>query len=180
MIRLIDNALLDEVSAEARASARGRKNRNFHTDDAQPGHRLLNAIEPGSYVAPHRHLDPSKSETMVVLRGSMGLVTFDDAGEVVEATKVCGFAPSLASLGTATSWRPAPSGLVSHGGTPMGVDIPAGTWHTVFALEPGTVFFEAKAGPYLPLTVDEKASWAPAEGDPGAPAYLARLAQLLN
>lgn len=151
MIRLIDNALLDEVSREARASPRGRKNRNLHTDDAQPGHRLLNAIEPGSYIMPHRHLDPNKDETMVVLRGVLGLVAFDDAGAVVQIVKV------------------------SHGGTPMGMDIPHGTWHTVFALEPGTVFLEAKAGPYLPLNVEEKAPWAPAEADPGAQVYLSGL-----
>lgn len=156
MIRYIDAALLDEVSAEAKTSPRGRRNRNFHTDDAQPGHRLLNAIEPGSYIMPHRHLDPNKSETMVVLRGTLGLVAFDDAGKVVEARKV------------------------SHGGTPMGIDIPFGTWHTVFALEAGTVFLEAKAGPYLPLAADEKAPWAPAEGDAAAPAYLEWLVHLLG
>jgi cupin fold WbuC family metalloprotein len=162
MIRWIDTALLDEVSAEARNSPRGRKNRNFHSDDAQPGHRLLNAIEPGSYIMPHRHLDPNKGETMVVLRGALGLISFDDAGKVIEVAKV------------------------SHGGmkcpewgTPLGMDIPSGTWHTVFALEPGTVFLEAKAGPYLPLTADEKATWAPAEGDAAAPEFLARLTKLL-
>lgn len=156
MIRWIDTALLDEVSAEAKASPRGRRNRNFHSDDTQPGHRLLNAIEPGSYIMPHRHLDPNKSETMVVLRGTLGLVTFDDAGKVVESARV------------------------SHGGTPMGMDIPFGTWHTVFALEPGTVFLEAKAGPYLPLTADEKAPWAPAEGDAAATDYLKWLVSRLS
>lgn len=150
MIRYIDNALLDEVCAEAKASPRRRKNRNFHTDDGQPGHRLLNAIQPGSYIQPHRHLDPTKSETMVVLRGVLGLVTFDDAGNVAETAKV------------------------SAGGTPLGMDIPYGTWHTVFALAPDTVFLEAKAGPYLPLTAEEKAPWAPAEGDAAAADYLAR------
>jgi hypothetical protein len=60
------------------------------------------------------------------------------------------------------------------------VDIPHATWHTVFALETGTVFLEAKAGPYLPLTADEKATWAPAEGDPAAPAFLARLVKLVG
>lgn len=151
MIRLIDDALLDEVSAEARQSPRGRKNRNFHNNDAQPGHRLLNAIEPGSYIMPHRHLDPNKDETMVVLRGSLGLVTFDDQGMIVDALSI------------------------GDGGAAIGMDIPHGTWHTVFALEPGTVFLEAKAGPYLPLTADEKAPWAPAEGDSGAAVYLAGL-----
>lgn len=151
MIQLIDNALLDAVSAEARAAPRGRKNRNFHDNDAAPANRLLNAIEPGSYVMPHRHLDPAKGETMIVLRGTLGLVTFDDAGNVIDAVKV------------------------SRGGTAQGVDLPAGTWHTVFALEPGTVFFEAKAGPYVALAAEERATWAPAEGDADAPAYLARL-----
>jgi cupin fold WbuC family metalloprotein len=155
LIRLIDIALLDEISAEARQSPRRRKNRNFHTSDTQPGHRLLNGIEPGSYIMPHRHLDPNKDETMVVLRGSLGLLTFDDAGAIVDAVKV------------------------SHGGTPMGMDIPYGTWHTVFALEPGTVFLEAKAGPYLPLTADEKAPWAPEENDPNASAVLAGWVALL-
>ena len=156
MIRYIDRALLDEVSAEARSSPRRRKNRNFHASETQPGHRMLNAIEPGSYIMPHRHLDPDKGETMVVLRGSLGLVVFDDAGAVVAAQKV------------------------SHGGTPMGMDIPCGTWHTVVALEPGTVFLEAKAGPYLPLTAEEKAPWAPAEGESAAPAFLAALVKLFD
>lgn len=155
MIRLIDTAMLDELSAQARLSPRGRKNLNFHASDAQPGHRLLNAIEPGSYVMPHRHLDPDKDETMAVLRGSLGLIVFDDAGAVV---------------GTA---------ILSHGGTPMGVDIAHGTWHTVFALEPDTVFLEAKAGPYLPLVAEEKAPWAPPEGSPEAAAYLAGLVKRL-
>jgi cupin fold WbuC family metalloprotein len=164
MIRLIDAALLDEVIAEARTSPRGRKNRNFHATDSQPAHRLLNAIEPGSYVAPHRHRHPDKGETMLVLRGTLGLVTFDDAGAVVNAVKV--------SHGV-TGGNP-------RGSAPIGVDIPHDTWHTVFALESGTVFFEAKAGPYVPLAADEKAAWAPAEGDPAAAACLARWVQLLD
>jgi cupin fold WbuC family metalloprotein len=157
MIHLIDAALLDEVSAEARAAPRGRKNRNFHPRDDYPGHRLLNAIEPGSYIAPHRHLDPAKDETMVVLRGALGLVVFNDAGHVVRTEKVGG--------------SDTPNGLV-------GIDIPHGTWHTVFALEPGTVFLEAKSGPYLALTDAERAPWAPAENAAEAPAYLAGLRRL--
>ena len=58
MITLIDNALLDEVCAEAAASPRRRKNRNLHPADDHPAHRLLNAMQPDSYIPPHRHLDP--------------------------------------------------------------------------------------------------------------------------
>lgn len=158
MIRLIDTALLDEVCAEAAASPRRRKNRNFHTRDDQPGHRLLNAMQTDSYIPPHRHLDPDKAETMLVLRGAMAVLEFDDNGQVIAVSRV-------GSGETAVS--------------AMGVDIPSGTWHTVIALEPDTIFFEAKAGPYLPLTADERAPWAPAEGSAEAAEYFHRLQQNL-
>jgi cupin fold WbuC family metalloprotein len=151
VITLIDAALLDEVCAEASASPRRRKNRNFHPGHDYPAHRLLNAMQPDSYIAPHRHLDPGKDETLVVLRGLLGLIVFDDAGGVVRTAKV------------------------GAGGTAIGIDIPHGTWHTAVALEPDTVFMEAKAGPYLPFTEAERAPWAPAENSPAAVSYLGML-----
>jgi len=153
-MQLLDNNLLDAVSAEARASPRGRKNRNLHPADDFPAHRLLNAIEPGSYIAPHRHLDPHKDETMIVLRGRLGMVIFDAAGGVAKTA------------------------VLAIGDGAMGADIPHGSWHTVLALESGTVFFEAKAGPYQALAPDERAPWAPQEGEAAAVSYYARLRQL--
>jgi cupin fold WbuC family metalloprotein len=153
MIRLIDGALLDQVSAEARQSPRLRRNRNFHVCDEQPGHRLLNALEPGTYIMPHRHLETTKDETLVVLRGRIGLVVFDDGGAVVTATVL------------------GPAGGI------LGADLPHGTWHTLICLESGSVFLEAKAGPYRPLAEAEKAPWAPAEGAAGAAGYLDQLAR---
>lgn len=152
MIPLIDTRLLDDVSAEAKAAPRGRKNRNFHPSNEFPAHRLLNAIEPGSYIAPHRHNDANKDETMVILRGALGLVEFDATGNVLRCT------------------------TLQAGGEVLGCDIPHGTFHTLVALVPDTVFLEAKAGPYAALTEDEKASWAPQEGEPGAADYLQSLA----
>lgn len=151
MTTLIDTALLDAVSAEAKAAPRGRKNRNFHPHNDYAAHRLLNAIEPGSYIAPHRHNDPNKDETMVVLRGALGLVEFDEAGAVLRCT------------------------ALRAGGDALGCDIPHGTFHTVLALEPNTVFLEAKSGPYAVLSDAEKAPWAPQEGDAGAADFLAAL-----
>ncbi len=154
MITLIDDALLDEVCAEAAASPRRRKNRNFHPRDDHPGHRLLNALMADSYIPPHRHLDPNKDETYVVLRGMIGLVLFDDSGKVVRIAKV------------------------GAGGAAIGVDVGYGQWHTAVALADNSVFLEAKAGPYLPLSLDEKATWAPGENTPEAAAYLGRLRAL--
>jgi cupin fold WbuC family metalloprotein len=119
----IDEPLLDVVTHAARLSPRLRRNHNFHTADTDACHRLLNGMEPGSYILPHRHLDPNKDETFVILRGAFGLVLFDDAGEVAQML------------------------LLRAGGTTLGATVPSGTWHTLIAFEPGGVFLEAKAGP---------------------------------
>lgn len=155
-LKLITASLLDEVSHTAQTSPRRRKNHNFHSADDAHCHRLLNAIEPDSYVAPHRHLDLQKAETMLVLRGRLGLVIFNDEGQVQQ------------------------SAVLSAGGGCCGVDIPCGVWHTVLGLESGTVFFEAKAGPYVPLQPQERAPWAPLEGDPETITYLAGLRALFS
>ena len=160
MITLIDDKLLDALCAEAAASPRRRKNRNFHPYDEHPGHRLLNALQADSYIPPHRHLDPNKDETYVVLRGQLGLVIFDDAGNVVKTARV---------------GVPQGDFLRGAGAAAIGVDIPHGTWHTAVALEADTVFLEAKAGPYLPLTEPERAPWAPAENAAAAAGYLESL-----
>ena len=163
MITLIDNKLLDEVCAEAAASPRRRKNRNFHPRDEHPGHRLLNALQADTYIPPHRHLDPNKDETYVVLRGLLGLIIFDDTGAVLQVETLGAAAPGV------------PGNPLRAQASALGVDIPHGTWHTAVALEADTVFLEAKAGPYLPLTDVERAPWAPAENSPEALPYLAML-----
>ena len=72
---LLARADLVRLSAEARLSPRRRRNRNLH-EMGDVVHRLFNAIEPGSYVRPHRHLSPPKAETMVVVSGRLGLLVF--------------------------------------------------------------------------------------------------------
>lgn len=152
--QVVNLELLDRVSAEAQASPRRRKNYNFHASESEASHRLLNAMEPDSYVRPHCHSDESKDETILVLRGRFGVVFFDTAGRVTGTTVL---APA------------------SHA---VAVNIPHGVFHGIVALEPSSVFFEAKAGPYQPLKAEEKAAWAPPEGDPAVPDYLAFLTRL--
>lgn len=154
--RIIDATLLDMVSAEARISPRRRRNHNFHADDHAACHRLLNAVEPDSYIPPHRHNDPAKSESILVLRGRLGALFFDERGKITDCA------------------------VLEPGGAAVGINVPNGVFHTVLALTPNTVFFEAKAGPYLPLAADEKAPWAPGENEPGAAAYLAQLRDRLS
>lgn len=137
---LIDQSLLNQTTQLAKESPRQRRNANFHPTDDFPAHRLINAMQPGSYVRPHRHLDPSKDETIIVLQGRFGYLSFNEAGQIEEAIEL------------------------TPGGPVYGIDIPHGTVHTILALEPHSVFFEAKAGPFVPLSSEEVAAWSPAEG----------------
>ncbi|OYW31916.1 MAG: hypothetical protein B7Z51_04330 [Methyloversatilis sp. 12-65-5] len=151
--RLIDPATFDALTARAQASPRRRMNDNLHPHDGHPAHRLLNAIEPDSYVQPHRHLDQAKDETILCLRGLLGCILFDDAGAV----------QSLHRLGA---------------GYACGIDIGHGQFHSLVSLASGSIMFEAKSGPYLPLNAGELAPWAPGPGDPAAGAYLRWMAGL--
>ena len=155
MLQIIDRRLLDEVSAQAKASPRLRKNYNLHASERAPCNRLLNALEPGTYIMPHSHADPTKDETMFMVRGRLGLLVFDATGQVVEQV------------------------LIEAGGAACAVTIPHGVVHAAVALESGTIFFEAKAGPYVPIAAHEKAGWAPAEGTPEATTCVDRWCRLL-
>lgn len=153
-MKLVTRDLLRQVTEQARLSPRLRKNHNIHPSDDSRCHRLLNAIEPLSYISPHRHLDPEKDEAFILMSGSLGVVTFSENGDVLQAVTLSQQSGNLAA------------------------DIPHGVYHTAVSLEPGTVFYETKAGPYRPLADAEKASWAPGENDAGAPLYLEQLKKL--
>jgi cupin fold WbuC family metalloprotein len=147
-LQTVDPAALDALSRAALASPRRRQNLNLHGDCADPCQRLFNAVEPGSYIRPHRHTKPPKPECFVAVRGRFALLLFDDAGQVTERVEL------------------APDGPV------VAADLPPGVWHAIIALEPGSVFFEAKPGPYAPLADKDFASWAPAEGSGEAEEYM--------
>ena len=155
-MKLITNELLDSVILEAKKSPRKRKNYNFHPRDESRCNRLLNALEPGTYIRPHRHLDPEKEELMLLMRGKMGMIFFDDAGNVIETA------------------------LLAVGSDIFGIDIPSGAYHSLVCLEPGTLFLEAKAGPYRPFLPQEMAPWSPAEQDAEAAGYCTGLERLFT
>jgi cupin fold WbuC family metalloprotein len=145
---------LDRLLLQAKQSPRLRKNYNFHASDGDICHRLLNAMEPDSYIQPHRHLDINKDETLAVIRGKMGLIIFANDGTIEEKAFL------------------EPTGDV------MMANIPRGTFHTLISLDGPSVFFESKAGPFVPLTQDEKADWAPREEDESSTEYLRSLKKL--
>ena len=131
----IDNTLLDELTSQAQASPRLRMNMDLRNSAADTSQRMLNAIEPGSVVPIHRHR--KTSETVVVLRGRVVEEYYDDAGVLVESFV-------LGDCHVADAPR---------NDVPMAyvLNIPAGQWHTLRALESGTVILEMKDGAYEPI-----------------------------
>ena len=122
----ITQAVLDKLTAEAKASPRLRMNMDLRNSDADQSQRMLNAIEPGSVVPIHRH--QKSSETVVCLRGRLVEEFYD------ELERICTERIELS-----------PNGPV------VALNIPAGQWHTVQALESGTVILEMKNGKYEPI-----------------------------
>jgi hypothetical protein len=83
-LALMTRERLDETVRQSRKSPRGRIIAPLHRSLSDPLHRMLNAVQPGSYVRPHRHLDPPKAEAWIVLRGAVLFVTFFDDGGISE------------------------------------------------------------------------------------------------
>ena len=145
----IDQAFLDALVDKARLAPRRRSHHTLHTSLSDPAQRMLVAMEPDSYVQPHCHFGPEKAETLIILRGRLGVILFEPDGTVQDSRELV------------------------PGGPNLGYDVVPGQFHSVQALESGTVFLEAKAGPYVPLTESEFAPWAPKEGAAGVAEFLA-------
>jgi cupin fold WbuC family metalloprotein len=148
-VQLVDSGLIRSLIDRARQSPRLRTNHNFHASMEENPHRFLNVLIRGTYIAPHRHQNPAKSETFLVLEGEMAFFTFEDDGEV----------SSVHTLGRDV----------------IGIDVQPGVWHTTAALTPHAVCFEVKPGPYAAANDKDFAPWAPREGEPGVAAYLEAL-----
>ena len=122
----ITQVLLDSLTAQAKASPRLRMNMDLRNSPEDQSQRMLNAIEPGSPMPIHRHR--KTSETIVIMRGRLVEEYYD------ELERICTDAIELAP-----------------GGPVVALNIPAGQWHTLRALESGTVILEMKNGAYEPI-----------------------------
>lgn len=152
----IDDTLISQYSSKAKTSQRRRMNFNFHKEDAATLQRMLNAMEPGTYIQPHKHEDPDKVEVFFVLRGKIVLIEFDEQGNIIDYILLD---PKQGNYGS---------------------EIPIGVWHTLISLEEGSVAYEVKDGPYDPAVDKNFATWAPAEGDDDCKEYNRRLLDLIG
>lgn len=136
-MKIINEQLLDETRAKALQSPRLRMNYNFHESLDDPINRLLNAMEPGTYLRPHRHLNPAKDEIFLLLRGKVAVFLFDEEGNITRKT------------------------ILDPKEGVYGAEIQAGVWHGLLVMEPGSVIYEIKQGPFAPLAPENLAPWSP-------------------
>lgn len=121
----ITQEILDNLTAQAKASDRLRMSMDLRTSSNDQSQRMLNAVEPGTPLPIHRHR--GSAETVVIVRGRLMERFYNDAGDMTEEI------------------------LMEVGGECSVLQIPAGQWHDIDVLESGTVIFEAKDGVYAPL-----------------------------
>ena len=148
MEKLIDDELFMRLNQEAESNSRRRSHHNFHPDHEDPVQRLCIALEPGTYVRPHRHAEAHKWEMMLILSGNIVLLLFDESGKITRRLEL------------------------DEQGPVKGVELPPNTWHTLFPQNGMAVTLEIKQGPYTPLAADSFADWAPEEGSDEARNFL--------
>ncbi len=122
---IIDKDVLDNLSAQAKVSPRLRMNLDLRNSPDDGSQRMLNALEPGTVMPIHRHR--TSSETVVIIRGKIQWVFYDDDGNETERVT-----------------------LDANGELRM-LNVEKGRWHSLECLESGSVLFECKDGPYAPL-----------------------------
>lgn len=147
-VTVLNRPLLAAAIQASRQSPRRRIILPLHKDNSAALQRMFNVVQPRSYLRPHRHATPPKAENLLLWQGAMAFFEFSEQGELRRR------------------W------ILRASGPDFGVDIEPGVFHTFVALEPDTIVFETKSGPYEPIQDKDFAGWAPAEGTPEADVYL--------
>lgn len=143
-ITTLDEVLIKQVINASKNSPRKRMIQPLHKSDEANLHRMFNAMQPGSYFRPHNHLAENKSETVIVIKGAVRVIIFDEIGII----------QSFYDL--------------KAGSDLFGIDIEPNQIHTLCVLEKDTVIFEAKPGPYARKSDKAFMQWAPEENTPEA------------
>ena len=149
----VDRDLVAQKARDAAANPRQREIHCLHAGDEAVLQRMLNALQPGTYARPHRHLAPAKDEGFVLLAGRAGVAVFEEDGSLRDGNLV----------------------LLDREAGALAADVRAGAWHALVCLAPDTVLYEAKNGPYSPADDKDFAPWSPAPDTDAARAWVQAL-----
>jgi len=156
MLRNITIKELQNLEELAKKSPRKRMNFNFHDTAGDPLQRMLHAMQPGTYVQPHKHENPDKREAFIVLTGRLAVLEYNDNGNVINYI------------------------ILDREEGNFGTEVAPRTWHSIIALTENSVVYEIKDGPYSPIDDKNFAKWAPREGDAECLPYLQDLIKKLK
>ena len=145
MIRITTD-LISKIVDQARISPRLRMNHNFHPELSDPVQRLINALEPWTYIRPHKHT--TKEESFVLLCGIVLAVVFNEDGSIREHA------------------------ILSKDSGTLGIEFEENCYHMLTSLETGSAVYEIKEGPFVPHTEGSSAPFSPKEGTPEAKLFL--------
>lgn len=152
---IIDKKFMDDLSAQAKVSARLRSHHCLHKTHQEKVQRVYIAAEPGTYIRPHAHLEAGKWEYISVVRGAVDFLLFSPEGELQQRIPL------------------------QAGGESSAIEIAPGTWHTLFVTQTDTILFEVKPGPFDAASIARFADWAPEENSQEHAIYLEQLKSIL-
>lgn len=124
---IINQSILDELTAKAKESPRLRCNLDLRNSQEDKSQRMLNALEPGTEMPIHRHRN--SSETCVCVRGHFVEYFYDENGNLTDTIDMI------------------PGGTI--------LNIERGQWHSLKCLESGTVLLEAKDGEWKKMREED-------------------------
>ena len=137
-------------------SDRKRSMFNLHTDFNDSIQRMVNVLQPTTYLCPHKHVDPEKFEVFAIIQGELLVLMFDDEGEIINHIILS------AALGNYIA------------------ELPPAIYHTIIPLSVNTAVLEFKEGPYAPLSDKNFAPWAPKEGEEGTLEFNKKIFDILG
>ena len=144
----LNDSLFEQLLLKAGDSPRKRSHYNLHDELSDPVQRLCIGLKKGTYIRPHHHPKSNKWELMLALKGSICLLLFDETAKVIERL------------------------VLSPGESLCGIELKPNTWHTVFPVTEEAILMEVKEGPYTATIESDFASWAPAEDEMTAEAFV--------
>lgn len=150
LFRLSDE-MIEAGLVASRESVRKRMILPIHRKQEAVVQRLVNFLQPGTYIRPHKHPLDHATETIILLKGSVRFFTFDDAGGVLTDQ------------------------VVTSSPIPGVLDMEPNVWHSFLVLEEDTILFESKKGPYNAKTDKEFAEWSPSEGQQTVEKWMKKL-----
>lgn len=141
MIKQINEDVLNELFEIAQRGPRKRSHKIYHEGDDASVQRFVVALTEGTYLRPHIHPQKNKWEMIIALSGRIGVIIFSEDGIVSEKIEL------------------------DADSTNKFIEIPSGTWHTLFPITKRALMMEIKEGPYIPFNPNNFAAWSPKEGD---------------